>query len=225
MGRKKSEKGKEKKLRHKEELKKRAEGKLLVDAAYQKSDHLEELAAPFRTFNRNDLAMTLECRTAQNSSEDERTIVFDLTKKNMQELYEKSNWGWKDKDKYMELTDEKSWYLLAKDSENKIVGISHFRFDLDFDDPVLYCYEIQLEEQVRGKGLGKFMIQILELMAFRAKMNKIMVTVFKDNTEAVKFFTNMKYVTDETSPRYYDPMHPDNYDYEILSKSLLRKGS
>ena len=34
----------------------------------------------------DSLAMTLECRTAQNSSEDERTIVFDLTKKNMQEL-------------------------------------------------------------------------------------------------------------------------------------------
>ena len=35
----------------------------------------------------DSLEMTLECRTAQNSSEDDRTIVFDLTKKNMQELY------------------------------------------------------------------------------------------------------------------------------------------
>ena len=29
-----------------------------------------------------------------------------------------------------------------------------FRFDMDFDDDVLYCYEIQLDESVRRKGLG-----------------------------------------------------------------------
>ena len=30
------------------------------------------------------------------------------------------------------------------------------RFDMDHDDDVLYCYEIQLEECVRRKGLGKY---------------------------------------------------------------------
>ncbi|XP_065058472.1 N-alpha-acetyltransferase 40-like [Rhopilema esculentum] len=223
MGRKKSEKGKEKKLKHKEEQKKVAEGQALSDAANQKADHLEELVPAFRTFTRNGLCIKLECKKASASSEEEKNVCFDLTKRNMHELYEKSSWGWKDKDKYAEITDDKAWYIIAKDAEGKIVGISHFRFDLDFDDPVLYCYEIQLEEQVRGKGLGKFMLQILELMGFRAKMSKVMVTVFKDNKEAVNFFNNLKYVVDETSPRYYDPMHPDDYDYEILSKSLIRK--
>ena len=35
------------------------------------------------------------------------------------------------------------------------------RYDMDFDDDVLYCYEIQLEESCRGKGLGKFMMKVL----------------------------------------------------------------
>ena len=33
------------------------------------------------------------------------------------------------------------------------------RYDMDHDDDVLYCYEIQLEESVRRKGLGKFMMK------------------------------------------------------------------
>ena len=33
---------------------------------------------------------------------------------------------------------------------------------MDFDDDVLYCYEIQLEESCRGKGLGKFMMKVIK---------------------------------------------------------------
>lgn len=35
------------------------------------------------------------------------------------------------------------------------------RFDMDFDDDVLYCYEIQLEPEVRRKGLGQINIYSL----------------------------------------------------------------
>ncbi len=31
---------------------------------------------------------------------------------------------------------------------------------MDYDDEVLYVYEIQLEDVVRRKGLGKFMMQV-----------------------------------------------------------------
>ena len=31
---------------------------------------------------------------------------------------------------------------------------------MDHDDDVLYCYEIQLEESVRRKGLGKFIMKV-----------------------------------------------------------------
>jgi len=32
---------------------------------------------------------------------------------------------------------------------------------MDFDDEVLYVYEIQLEEEFQRKGLGRFMMQVL----------------------------------------------------------------
>ena len=36
------------------------------------------------------------------------------------------------------------------------------RFDMDFDDDVLYVYEIQLEKELRRKGLGKKMVTIIQ---------------------------------------------------------------
>ena len=55
--------------------------------------------------------------------------------------------------------------------------------------------QIQSIERVRGKGLGKFLMQTLELIGVRAGMQKIMVTVFKHNQRAVHFFMEiLKYV-------------------------------
>jgi N-alpha-acetyltransferase 40 len=52
---------------------------------------------------------------------------------------------------------------------------------MDFDDDVLYCYEIQLESALMRKGLGKFMMKVLELLMIKAELKKIMLTVFKHN--------------------------------------------
>ena len=35
------------------------------------------------------------------------------------------------------------------------MAYSHFRYDMDHDDDVLYCYEIQTEQKMRRKGLGR----------------------------------------------------------------------
>ena len=43
----------------------------------------------------------------------------------------------------------------------KLLAFAHFRFDMDYDDEVLYVYEIQLEDCVKRKGLGKFMMQVI----------------------------------------------------------------
>ena len=105
---------------------------------------------------------------------------------------------------------------------------------MDHDDDVLYCYEIQLEECVRRKGLGwfklyffqklfqffnfpgRFMMKVLELMMLKSDLLKIMLTVFKHNDVASKFFKEvLKYEIDETCP--YDTVY-EQFDYEILSR-------
>ncbi|MBN3284028.1 NAA40 acetyltransferase, partial [Polyodon spathula] len=82
-------------------------------------------------------------------------------------LYEQSEWGWKDREKRDEMTDDRAWYLTVRDADSSPLAFSHFRFDVECGEEVLYCYEVQLESRVRRKGLGKFLIQILQLIANR----------------------------------------------------------
>lgn len=54
--------------------------------------------------------------------------------------YEENHWGWNDKQKREEMTDEKAWYLIARDAndESHPVALVHFRFDLEGEEEVLY---------------------------------------------------------------------------------------
>ena len=85
----------------------------------------------------------------------------------MKKLYEESEWGWNAKNKRDEMLDDHAWYLLAEKPDGTIVGFSHFRFDMDYDDEVLYVYEIQIDPSYQRKGLGRFMMQVLELLGMR----------------------------------------------------------
>ncbi|XP_046557957.1 N-alpha-acetyltransferase 40-like [Haliotis rubra] len=215
MGRK-SAKGKEKKLRRKEENAKLAVSMQKVETANKLGDPL----APFPVFTkyeRNGLSVKIECKKVTDLDEETIEWIFQLTRDNMKSLYESCEWGWKDREKKEELTEDKAWYLLARDQENKPVAFVHFRFDIECDDEVLYLYEIQLIKDVRKKGLGKFLTQIIELMANKYEMRKVMLTTFKHNLEGYNFFTSkLKYEVDETSPE--DPVFYESYCYIILSK-------
>ena len=54
-----------------------------------------------------------------------------------------------------------------------MLGFAHFRYDMDFDDEVLYVYEIQLEEEFQRKGLGRFMMQVLIGLKKSKKMSEL----------------------------------------------------
>ena len=41
------------------------------------------------------------------------------------------------------------------DQELEVIENNIDRYDMDHDDDVLYCYEIQTEQRMRRKGLGK----------------------------------------------------------------------
>jgi ribosomal protein S18 acetylase RimI-like enzyme len=107
--------------------------------------------------------------------------------------------------------------------QRRPVGFVYYRYDYEPEkkSEVLYVYEIQLEPEVTGKGLGKHLMQILELMALRHKMHWILLTVFKDNKRALNFYLNhLKYQVDPMSPSAENPFNED--EFEILSKCMVR---
>merc|ERR1712038_928509 len=196
----------------------------IVKAANNTTDPLENLPS-FKKYNKNDLEVELTAERLTDLDETTKTWLMEVLEKNMKALYEESDWGWKESTKRDEMFDDRAWYLMARsvasEDAGKLLGFSHFRFDMDYDDEVLYVYEIQLEDSVKRKGLGKFMMQVLEIMAFKADMSKIMLTCFKHNPAAQKFFKGaLKYEIDETCP--IDDVY-EQFDYQILSKFNKRK--
>nr|CAG4636713.1 EOG090X0MNC [Eubosmina coregoni] len=191
----------------------------LVKQANAQLNPLDPLPA-FQAFNKNGLNVQIKCCQASELGKALVDWTFNLLMRNMKKMYEESDWGWDEKEKLNEMTEDAAWYLIATTSDGKPVAFSHFRFDVDYGNPVVYCYEMQLEVECRRKGLGRFLLQTLELMAFKSNMSKIVLTVFKHNPAAVTFFKSLGYIPDETSP--INTLE-DQFDYEILSKQNKRK--
>jgi len=225
MGKKDNSKAKEKKAERKAMEMKMNVGIANVKLANEVEDPLGNLPKPFSVFNKNGLDLTLETVRAPDMDEKTLSWAFETVKTNMKPLYDDAykndpdmdlEFGWKEKEKITEMREDEAWYLLAKTQEGTIVAFSHFRFDMDYDDEVLYCYELQVEKAFRRKGLGKFMMKVLEMLMIKADMLKLMCTIFKkDKPEPAFFKEALKFQMDETS--FVDTVH-EQFEYEIICR-------
>jgi len=225
MGKKGNSKAKDKKQERKANEKKMNAGVANCKLANAVEDPLSLLPKPFSLYQKNGLDLTLE--TVRAPQLDEATLVwaFNLVSTNMKPLYLAAysedadmdrEFGWKEKEKKEELREDAAWYLLARTSEGTPVAFSHFRYDMDYDDEVVYCYEIQVEKAFRRKGLGRFMMKVLEMLMIKADMLKLMATIFKKDQPEVDFFKkSLKFELDETS--FVDTVE-EQFEYEILSR-------
>ena len=185
MGKKPNTKAKEKKLERKAMEMKMNSGVVTVKKANAQENPIDVLPS-FQKFLKNGVNLKLETQKVRQLDEKTQEWIVDLTERNMKEMYVKSEWGWDGGVKKKELMEDAAWYLIAKDADTDVpVAFSHyrygqgqyfllkikcirsnfynyflFRYDMDHDDDVLYCYEIQLEECVRRKGLGEFRLEM-----------------------------------------------------------------
>ncbi len=58
---------------------------------------------------------------------------------------------------------------------------------------------------LQGKGLGKFLMQLLELIARRSGVARVMLTVFHGNAAARALYQRLGYALDKDSPISVDP--------------------
>ncbi|XP_054011071.1 N-alpha-acetyltransferase 40 isoform X1 [Hylaeus anthracinus] len=186
----------------------------LVDKANSVTNPLDHLNFFHKYETPDNQTIEFFCTRATDAQPECLSWVFDIMERNMKSLYEECDWGWDPVAKQQELTEPTAWYLVAS-LNNTFVGFSHFRFTMDHREEVLYCYEIQLESEIRRKGLGHFIMSALESMALESKMRKVVVTVFKHNPSAMQFFYSLGYKLDKTSPSVSNQLH-----YIILSKAV-----
>lgn len=221
---KKGTKGKEKKLKRLAEQQARQAKLAVIQRALFNDDGTErdvlKDAAAFSKFSGGDVHATLQFKTGSTLSAELKDFIFNLTKENMQKLYEDApGWGWSDSNKRRELFDEAARYLVAYTQDGEPMGFAHFRFTYESESEVLYLYELQVAEKYRNKGLGKHLMQTLEIIGFKLSMKWLLLTVFKRNAAALRFYLDrLKYDVHETSPS----MSCEDAPHEILGKCLDR---
>ncbi|GAB4857301.1 hypothetical protein Ancab_015209 [Ancistrocladus abbreviatus] len=150
-----------------------------------------------------------------------------LLKLNMEGPYG-PEWTAEVKVKYREMIASEARYIFVYESpkpnsedEHLLVGFAHYRFTLEEELPVLYVYELQLEPHVQGKGLGTFLMQLLELVARKNHMGAVVLTVQKANLSAMEFYiTKLRYTISTISPSRVDPLIGLEKNYEILCKAF-----
>lgn len=80
---------------------------------------------------------------------------------------------------------------------------------------VARSYELQIEKDHQRKGIGRFLMGVLERLAKHYGMEKLILTVLSNNQNAIDFFTKMRFTPDDTSPTKSEAS-----GYEILSMRL-----
>ncbi|KAL4796529.1 acyl-CoA N-acyltransferase [Aspergillus venezuelensis] len=104
----------------------------------------------------------------------------------------------------------------------EFAGFLEFMVTYEDGYKVLYCYEIHLTPESQGQGLGEELMQRFERIGKAVGLEKTMLTVFKSNKRAIKFYERVRYEEDENSPR---PRKLRNgtvkeADYLIMSRNL-----
>ena len=133
-----------------------------------------------------------------------RRWCFDLTKRNMEAMYERT-WGWSNPEKRRELAHSDARFIVAfrGDDDDGPMGFVHFRFEVEDSDgtPVAYVYELQVEDDARGRGVGRALMDRVESVAEKTRMARTMLTVLKTNAAAARFYERLGYVEDRDTPR------------------------
>ncbi|KAI3408676.1 hypothetical protein GPALN_007734 [Globodera pallida] len=165
--------------------------------------------------------LRLEWRWGTRLDEADPAWAFDLFKRNMRELYLKSQWGYDERAKQQELTATTARYLLVRNASARPVAYVHFRFVEDEGRAVLYCFELQVEPDYQQKGIGAQLIDCLEQLANATQMELLMATVFAFNGASLAFFHKRGFRTDSSCRFGRDGAN--GRDFVILSKQLPRR--
>ncbi|KAM5443587.1 N alpha-acetyl-transferase [Microsporum ferrugineum] len=177
-------------------------------------------------------AYSLQFYTAASMPEAYMDACYNLIYLTSSAAYKQSTSGWSSRKKRqeMKLLDMRYMVLVAENEhapEGKsemppIGGFLSFMVTDEDGIPVLYCYEIHLAPEVQHKGVGKQLLRIFEDIGRNVGLQKGMLTVFKSNRSATRFYERIGFMEDASSPK---PTKLRNgrmreFDYMIMSLSF-----
>ncbi|KAI3860558.1 hypothetical protein MKX03_013361 [Papaver bracteatum] len=146
--------------------KKKSINEIIKNANNPLKDHINSLPCSYRHYKRNGLSVYLESGIGSNLSSFKKQYIQNLLKVNMEATYGPKEWVFEEKVKRKEMVAPDARYVFVReivDNDDgtqplgdRFVGFVQYRFILEEEMPVLYVYELHLEQYVQGKGLWKF---------------------------------------------------------------------
>lgn len=151
----------------------------------------------FSSYQKCDMDLKVEFYAGKGMPKATNNACFVLAKANSKDVYNQCGYGWFDDEKQSELKEPSARFLVAKDvnEEGQVAAFLHFRFTLqgelvDSEDgeAAIIVYDVQVASPYRGKGLGKHLMQTIELIADRYRIPFVMVPIIKGDPKTLAFF-------------------------------------
>ncbi|KAL7026987.1 hypothetical protein ACKWTF_005257 [Chironomus riparius] len=184
-----------------------------VNAANSIKNPFQEIEKKMGSFNRKEVSFKISFMKIKDIPKEIINELLELIESNVGNYFKSSKLGWNERKKMRDLKSKNACYLIIKD-EDLLAGFSMFKFEMDFDRAVLYCYELQIKEEYQGKGLGRHLMRCMEELAKIHDMECIVLTALANNEEAMRFYENCGFILDKTDPQVKD--------YKILSKATTK---
>uniref|UniRef100_A0A804I9J0 N-alpha-acetyltransferase 40 n=1 Tax=Musa acuminata subsp. malaccensis TaxID=214687 RepID=A0A804I9J0_MUSAM len=212
--------GKEKKIKRKEVLEKKKAIDEIIKKASSVKDHLVSFP-PFCHYERNGLSVCLESGLGDQLAPPVKKYIQNLLKVNMEGPYG-PEWQMEEKVKRREMVSPEAHYIFVRQSTNTTSNENLSTKSEETTYPGQTGDRNRLLETcTQRKGLGKFLMQLIELIARKNHMGAVMLTVQKANVLAMNFYTTkLRYVISNISPSRVDPLIGAEKSYEILCKTF-----
>lgn len=187
--------------------------------------------------------MFLSARSLKTDHKDIFEACFKLIEDSSANDYKTSEMKWSSAKKkremilpdmrYIVLSENTSTSVLPSESvpdgKGTLKTLGFISFMLTYEDnlEVLYVYEIHLDVELRSQGVGTVLMTLVESIGRKAGVEKCMLTVFKSNRKAVKWYQRCGYDIDAYSPgpRILRNGKVKESSYSILSKPLTSDAS
>ncbi|KAF8072830.1 NAA40 [Scenedesmus sp. PABB004] len=211
----------------------------LLRPAAAEGDLLGLFPAPFAAYAKDGLAARIAFKHAEQLTPAERDGVWALFEANMAAVYEADAQKWQPRAKRRELFHDDARYFLMTDEQGELLAFTHFRFEVEENlleaeelaaaalprySPVLYCYELQAAPPARRKGVGRRLMQLLELVALKFKLHAVLLTVQRSNGGAHAFYGRLGYKQHPSCPERngFEDFEGIDPGHRIMWKDLRR---
>lgn len=186
--------------------------------------HPQELVERLRSATISSHGEIVAVFTTWDSAKPLIDECFDLVQRLTRDDYANSEMKWSatKKRQEMRLPDLK-YFVLTTPDRTSVVGFISYMVTYEDGHGVLYVYEIHLEPKYQGNGLGHQLMGIAELTARNVGLEKVMLTVFRCNARAIRFYERLGYSVDEYSPQPIVLRNGTTKErcYVILSKTMV----